>query len=85
MLITAKFASRCTACKGQVVLGDRVHWEKGRKGVQHEECGAPAALEAPETTELEAGTQIAPTHVQDEASESYLRFCRNWNDAERPF
>ena len=39
MIITAKFASQCPACRHQVRRGELVEWARGRP-VTHLSCGA---------------------------------------------
>lgn len=38
MIIVAKFESNCLACGNLIRRGERVNWEKGRRGVEHELC-----------------------------------------------
>jgi len=60
MFIESRFAGRCRKCKGDVAPGDRVEWNKGKKGVYCMAC-SPAMARAEhkastsraETTDLE--------------------------------
>jgi hypothetical protein len=39
MTITAKFAGHCKRCNGEICVGDKIEWEKG-KGSWHSKCPA---------------------------------------------
>jgi len=41
MTITAKYPGRCKKCGGQINVGDKIEWERG-KGAEHVECPAHA-------------------------------------------
>lgn len=46
MLITAKFAGRCSTCSSGFAAGARVEWSKGSPA-RHAACAAGAASSAP--------------------------------------
>jgi SWI/SNF-related matrix-associated actin-dependent regulator 1 of chromatin subfamily A len=47
MLISAKFASKCSVCSREVQPGDRISWTKGSRTVAHAACSAEGkALQA---------------------------------------
>ena len=60
MVISAKFESSCTKCKGRIFQGDRVIWNRGVKGVSHaRECmpnDRPVAVAEPVTIAAEPVT-----------------------------
>ena len=41
MVITAKFAGKCTRCQGQIKAGASIEWAKGQ-GASHVECPVKA-------------------------------------------
>lgn len=42
MTITAKYAGKCTVCKGHIAEGDEIEWSKG-KGSKHAACAVGSA------------------------------------------
>lgn len=37
-LITAKYAGKCSVCKGKIEVGTPIFWDKTEKTVSHEQC-----------------------------------------------
>jgi len=58
MTITARYASRCATCQGQVLPGAQIEWSKGAP-VRHATCPTDAT---PATTEARPSL-YTPRHV----------------------
>lgn len=95
MTITARFASRCAACDGQIHEGDLIEWERGQPA-RHAECPAnpepvaerPAddtlpAMDHPGTREgrmLAAGELTATAIGPDGDHATFYMRCLSRND-----
>jgi hypothetical protein len=57
MVITAKFAGKCTRCQGQIKAGASIEWAKGQ-GASHVECPVKVSY----VTTTPEGKKICTSH-----------------------
>jgi SWI/SNF-related matrix-associated actin-dependent regulator 1 of chromatin subfamily A len=78
MLISAKFASKCSVCSREVQPGDRISWAKGSRTVAHAACSAEGQALVAATAESRA-TDLPETFTGElpvPAGLSYLPYQR---------
>jgi SWI/SNF-related matrix-associated actin-dependent regulator 1 of chromatin subfamily A len=78
MLISAKFASKCSVCSREVQPGDRISWAKGSRTVAHAACSAEGKALQAATAESRA-TDVPATFTGElpvPAGFSYLPYQR---------